>query len=168
MASQIGSGLTGVLYVLDEPTIGLHQRDNKRLIDTLQKLKDLGNTVVVVEHDAQTIKSADHVIDFGPGAGKFGGEVVAQGTPSEIIYNSKSLTGQYLSGKRKIELQSTSKITEDTERKLFVSRITNHQSLTLYGCSQYNLKNIDVTFPLGKFVVITGVSGSGKSTLLYF
>ena len=166
LASQIGSGLTGVLYVLDEPTIGLHQRDNKRLIDTLQKLKDLGNTVVVVEHDAQTIKSADHVIDFGPGAGKFGGEVVAEGTPSEITDNSKSLTGQYLSGKRKIEIQSTSKITEGTERNLFRSQFTDHSSLTLFGCSQYNLKNIDVTFPLGKFVVITGVSGSGKSTLL--
>ncbi len=154
LASQIGSGLTGVLYVLDEPTIGLHQRDNKKLIDTLKKLRDLGNTVVVVEHDREMIGSADHVIDFGPGAGDAGGEIVATGTPKQISTNPKSLTGKFLSGKRRIDIiknQSTS---------------PNHEFLSLHGASQFNLKDIDVEFPLGKLVCITGVSGSGKSTLL--
>jgi len=155
LASQIGSGLTGVLYVLDEPTIGLHQRDNQKLIDTLKKLRDLGNSVVVVEHDREMINSADHVIDFGPGAGEAGGEVVAEGTPKQIAVNTKSLTGKFLSGKRTINLLRQSQLND-----------SNHQDLTLLGCSQYNLKNIDVKFPLGKFVCITGVSGSGKSTLL--
>ena len=171
LASQIGSGLTGVLYVLDEPTIGLHQKDNNRLIDTLKKLRDLGNTVIVVEHDAQTIKSADYVIDFGPGAGKLGGEAVAIGTPENITKNPKSITGQFLSGRRKIEAGkwntgAGSQISNSDLQNL--PSIFNHQnsSLILKGCSQYNLKNIDVAFPLGKFVVITGVSGSGKSTLL--
>ena len=154
LASQIGSGLTGVLYVLDEPTIGLHPRDDQRLIDTLKKLRDLGNTVIVVEHDATMIREADYVVDFGPGAGKQGGNVVAVGTPQEIIKNPKSLTGQYLSGKKVIAIPITN----------YQLPITN--KLSIFGCSQYNLKNINVEFPLGKLVAITGVSGSGKSTLL--
>lgn len=154
LASQIGSGLTGVLYVLDEPTIGLHQRDNQRLINTLKKLKSIGNTVVVVEHDAQTIKESDWIIDFGPGAGKNGGKLVAEGNPERIAKDSNSLTGKYLSGKKRITATSHQ------------SPITNHESLKIIGCGQYNLKDINVTFPLGKFVVVTGVSGSGKSTLL--
>ena len=160
LASQIGSGLTGVLYVLDEPTIGLHQKDNQRLIDTLKKLRDLGNSVLVVEHDAQTIRESDYVVDFGPGAGKLGGEVIATGTPAEIAKNNKSLTGAYLSGKRKIEVRNG---------KLENRKITNlplPSSLSIHGCSQFNLKNIDVVFPLSKLVVVSGVSGSGKSTLL--
>ena len=154
LASQIGSGLTGVLYVLDEPTIGLHPRDDYKLIDTLKMLKSLGNTVIVVEHDATMMKESDYIIDFGPGAGKLGGEVVSAGTIKQICSDSKSLTGQFLSGKRRISVSSHQ------------SLITGHQSLFLYGCSKYNLKNIDIEFPLGKLVSITGVSGSGKSTLL--
>ncbi len=154
LASQIGSGLTGVLYVLDEPTIGLHQRDNDKLIQTLKKLKGLGNTVVVVEHDEEMMKAADYIIDFGPEAGKKGGEVTAKGTFGELIANPKSLTGKYLSGKLTIDSPIQKKIEN-----------SNH-SLTLRGAKQFNLKNIDVTFPLGKLVVVTGVSGSGKSTLL--
>jgi excinuclease ABC subunit A len=154
LASQIGSGLTGVLYVLDEPTIGLHQKDNHKLIDTLKKLRDLGNTVLVVEHDREMIASADQVIDFGPGAGDDGGKIVATGTPKQISGNPKSLTGKFLSGKRKINIFKNH------------SLISNHQSLSLHGAGQFNLKNINVDFPLGKFVCITGVSGSGKSTLL--
>lgn len=156
LASQIGSGLTGVLYVLDEPTIGLHQKDNRKLIDTLKKLRDLGNTVIIVEHDAEVIKKSDYLVDFGPGAGKEGGEVVAVGTPSQVAQNPKSLTGKFLSGKRKISL--------DWKGQEEGKQIGN--KLTLIGCSQFNLKNINVSFPLGKLVVITGVSGSGKSTLL--
>ena len=155
LASQIGSGLTGVLYVLDEPTIGLHQRDNKRLIDTLKKLRDLGNTVIVVEHDREMITSADYVIDFGPGAGDTGGEIVAEGSPKQIEKSSKSLTGKFLSGKRQINV---------VHNKLINGQ--NHQTLNLIGCTQFNLKDINVDFPLGKLVCITGVSGSGKSTLL--
>ena len=154
LASQIGSGLTGVLYVLDEPTIGLHPRDDQKLIATLKKLRDLGNTVLVVEHDATMMKASDWIIDFGPGAGKNGGEVVAQGSPTQISKNPKSLTGKYLSGKKKVELPAQKAAFE------------NKQSLKIFGCSQFNLKNIDVEFPLGKLVAITGVSGSGKSTLL--
>jgi len=154
LASQIGSGLTGVLYVLDEPTIGLHPRDDQRLIDTLKKLRDLGNTVIVVEHDATMMKQADYIIDFGPGAGKHGGEVVAQGSPKQIEKNKKSLTGQFLCGKRKIKVSNHQPL------------LANHQSLKILGAHQYNLKGIDVEFPLGKLVTITGVSGSGKSTLL--
>jgi excinuclease ABC subunit A len=155
LASQIGSGLTGVLYVLDEPTIGLHQRDNQKLIDTLKKLRDLGNTVVVVEHDREMINQADYVFDFGPGAGDRGGEIVAKGTPKEIEKNTKSITGQYLSGKRKVSITKNPSLVEK-----------NDNEIRLKGCSQFNLKNINVSFPLGKLVVITGVSGSGKSTLL--
>ncbi len=154
LASQIGSGLTGVLYVLDEPTIGLHPRDNQRLIDTLKKLRDLGNTVVVVEHDRDMMKQSDYIVDFGPGAGKHGGEVVATGDPKQISRNPKSLTGKYLSGKKKIQIGRNTEYTESTDK------------LTVRGCQQFNLKDIDIEFPLGKLVVITGVSGSGKSTLL--
>lgn len=155
LASQIGSGLTGVLYVLDEPTIGLHPRDNQRLIDTLKKLKDLGNTVIVVEHDEETIRQSDQIVDFGPGAGKEGGYLVAQGNLKDIENNPHSLTGKYLSGVKKTDvsqIQSQIKFPE--------------KSLTIFGCSLFNLKNIDVTYPLSKLVVVTGVSGSGKSTLL--
>lgn len=153
LASQIGSGLTGVLYVLDEPTIGLHQKDNQKLIDTLKHLRDLGNTVVVVEHDEEMMKSSDYLADFGPGAGKNGGELVASGTPKQVMDNPKSLTGKYLSGKIEISVQR-------------IANSENNNKLTIYGASQFNLKNIDVEFPLGKLICITGVSGSGKSTLL--
>lgn len=156
LASQIGSGLTGVLYVLDEPTIGLHQKDNAMLIDTLKKLRDLGNTVLIVEHDAQTIKSSDFVVDFGPGAGRFGGEIIARGTPTEISKNPKSVTGKYLSGKKII--------THIQNMKLPI--VDGGKKISLIGAGQYNLKNLNVDFPLGKLLVITGVSGSGKSTLL--
>jgi excinuclease ABC subunit A len=155
LASQIGSGLTGVLYVLDEPTIGLHPRDDQKLIDTLKKLRDLGNTVVVVEHDATMMRESDYIVDFGPGAGKHGGEVIAVGTPKEIEKNPKSITGQYLSGKKKIEISHQLQISDSVK-----------SSLKIFGANQFNLKNIDVEFPLGKLVSITGVSGSGKSTLL--
>jgi len=157
LASQIGSGLAGVLYVLDEPTIGLHQKDNQKLIDTLKALRDLGNTVVVVEHDEEMMRNSDFLVDFGPAAGKFGGEIVASGTPKEVMNNPKSLTGKYLSGKRAIRLQST----DYGNRPLAVDH-----KLVIYGASQFNLKNIDCEFPLGKLICITGVSGSGKSTLL--
>ena len=153
LASQIGSGLTGVLYVLDEPTIGLHQKDNQKLIDTLKHLRDLGNTVVVVEHDEEMMKSSDYLADFGPGAGKNGGELVASGTPKQVMDNPKSLTGKYLSGKIEISVQR-------------IVNSENNNKLIIYGASQFNLKNIDVEFPLGKLICITGVSGSGKSTLL--
>lgn len=153
LASQIGSGLTGVLYVLDEPTIGLHPRDNQKLIDTLKKLRDLGNTVIVVEHDAEMMNQSDYIVDFGPGAGKHGGEVIAFGSPNQIKKNPKSITGKYLSGKKKIILSAT-----NNEHK--------KGSLKIIGCNLFNLKNIDVEFPLGKLVAVTGVSGSGKSTLL--
>ena len=155
LASQIGSGLTGVLYVLDEPTIGLHPRDDQKLIDTLKKLRDLGNTVVVVEHDAEMMKQSDYIVDFGPGAGKQGGEVTAVGTPKEIMENSKSLTGKYLSGKKKVQIG---------REQLSIGE--KDENLKLIGANRFNLKNIDVEFPLGKLVSITGVSGSGKSTLL--
>lgn len=164
LASQIGSGLSGVLYVLDEPTIGLHQKDNQKLIDTLKKLRDLGNTIIVVEHDAEMIKQADYVVDFGPGAGKLGGELVALGTPFAISKNVKSLTGQYLSGKRRVEVGNGKLEARKGSAKL--DKIYPTHSLKILGCQQFNLKNIDVTFPLGKLVAITGVSGSGKSTLL--
>ncbi|OGE80738.1 MAG: excinuclease ABC subunit A [Candidatus Doudnabacteria bacterium RIFCSPHIGHO2_12_FULL_48_11] len=153
LATQIGSGLTGVLYILDEPSIGLHQRDNARLLKTLKNLRDLGNTVIVVEHDAETITTADWVIDIGPGAGKHGGEVVAEGTPQQIAKDKNSLTGKYLSGAESIPVP--------TARKR-----GNARSLKIVGASEFNLKNIDVEIPLGKFVCLTGVSGSGKSTLL--
>jgi excinuclease ABC subunit A len=153
LATQIGSRLSGVLYVLDEPSIGLHQRDNRRLIETLKNLRDLGNTVVVVEHDTETIESADYVIDMGPGAGVHGGRVVAKGMPEEIKENPNSLTGKYLSGKLKIEVPK--------ER-----RRPKEKWLRIVGASEHNLKNVTVEIPLGLFVCVTGVSGSGKSTLI--
>ena len=153
LATQIGSALVGVLYVLDEPSIGLHQRDNDRLIDTLRNLTDLGNTLIVVEHDEDTMRAADHILDIGPGAGVHGGEIVAQGTIDDIIANQDSITGQYLSGKRTIALPE----------KL---REGNGNVISIKGARENNLKNIDVDFPLGKFICVTGVSGSGKSTLI--
>ncbi len=153
LATQIGSGLSGVIYILDEPSIGLHQRDNNRLIKTLQNLRDLGNTVIVVEHDESMMEAADEVIDIGPRAGKFGGEVIAQGKILAIKKSKKSLTGAYLSGREKISVP-----------KKF--RSGNGKSLKIIGASEFNLKNINVSIPLGKFVCITGVSGSGKSTLM--
>ncbi|HET9608793.1 MAG TPA: excinuclease ABC subunit UvrA [Acidimicrobiales bacterium] len=153
LASQIGSGLVGVLYVLDEPSIGLHQRDNRRLIDTLVRLRELGNTVLVVEHDEETIKVADHVVDIGPGAGEHGGEIVHSGPVRQLLRNKRSITGQYLAGKRSIPVPAA-------------RRPTGDRWLTVRGARQNNLKNIDVAFPLGNFVAVTGVSGSGKSTLV--
>ncbi|MBI4066453.1 excinuclease ABC subunit UvrA, partial [Candidatus Gottesmanbacteria bacterium] len=153
LATQIGSSLVGVIYILDEPSVGLHQRDNDKLIATLKALRDLGNTVIVVEHDHDTIMSADYIVDIGPGAGKHGGEVVAVGTPQQVEKNRKSLTGQYLAGKLSLDLP-----------KKF--RKGNGKFLNIYGASEFNLKNIDVGLPLGKFVCLTGVSGSGKSTLM--
>lgn len=169
LASQIGSGLTGVLYVLDEPTIGLHPRDSEKLIETLKKLRDVGNSVVVVEHDEETIRAADYIVDFGPGAGKNGGTVTAQGTPEEIMKDQNSLTGKYLSGSRKIDVISDD-IYEDELSKylkgLYYNEETGPRELVFYNCSQFNLKNVTARFPLGKLVCLTGVSGSGKSTLL--
>lgn len=176
LASQIGSGLTGVLYVLDEPTIGLHQRDNFKLIQTLKSLRDLGNTVIVVEHDEETIRESDYIVDFGPHAGKHGGEVVAEGSLKDIINSKESLTGAFLAGKRRVQIKNgdagvpkgwvrQDQISDSASKSTHYPLPTSH-NLTFFGCTQFNLKNIDVTFPLGKFVVITGVSGSGKSTLL--
>ena len=153
LATQVGSALVGVLYILDEPSIGLHARDNGRLLETLRSLRDAGNTVIVVEHDAETIRSADHVIDLGPGAGRHGGHVVAQGTPKQIQKNPKSLTGQFLAGKRKIPVPKRRRPGSD-------------KFVTLIGASQNNLRGLTVRFPLGVFTVVTGVSGSGKSTLV--
>lgn len=153
LATQIGSALVGVLYILDEPSIGLHQKDNHKLIKTLQQLRDLGNTVIVVEHDEDTILSADYVIDIGPGAGEHGGEIVACGTPEQIKKNKNSLTGKFISGKEKINIPVK-------------YREGNGKSIKIIGATEHNLKNIDVTIPLGKLVAITGVSGSGKSTLM--
>ena len=153
LATQIGSKLRGVLYVLDEPSIGLHHRDNGRLLTALENLRDLGNTVLVVEHDEETIRRADYVIDLGPGAGRHGGNLVAHGTPEEIMREPNSLTGAYISGKAQIEMRP--------ER-----RQTNGAALTVLGAKENNLKNVDVTFPLGVMTVVTGVSGSGKSTLV--
>jgi excinuclease ABC subunit A len=153
LATQIGSRLMGVLYVLDEPSIGLHMRDNGRLIQTLLGMRDLGNTLLVVEHDEATMRSADWIVDLGPGAGEHGGEVVATGTPDEIARHPTSVTGAYLSGRRRIP----------TPKR---RREGNGQTLTVRGARENNLKDIDVPIPLGKFVCITGVSGSGKSTLL--
>ncbi|HUG36368.1 MAG TPA: excinuclease ABC subunit UvrA, partial [Candidatus Limnocylindrales bacterium] len=153
LATQIGSSLVGVLYILDEPSIGLHQRDNRRLLDTLQRLRDLGNTVLVVEHDEETIRSADFVVDLGPGAGEHGGHVVALGTPDEIMGNPASLTGRYLSGVERIAVPGT-------------RRPTNGKFLTIHNPREHNLKGQAVRIPLGTFTCITGVSGSGKSTLV--
>ena len=153
LATQIGSGLVGVLYILDEPSIGLHQRDNVKLIDTLKRLKNLGNTVVVVEHDEETILSADHVVDIGPGAGEHGGKIIVQGTPQEIMMCEDSITGRYLSRKEVIDVPET-------------RREGNGDFITIKGAKQNNLKDIDVEIPLGKFTCVTGVSGSGKSSLI--
>ena len=153
LASQIGSGLVGVLYVLDEPSIGLHQRDNRRLIDTLVRLRDLGNTVVVVEHDEETIRVADHIVDIGPGAGEHGGDIVHSGTVKGLLRSRESITGQYLSGRRRIEVPAT-------------RRPPTGESIVVKGAREHNLRDVDVAFPLGQFVCVTGVSGSGKSTLV--
>ena len=153
LATQIGSSLMGVLYILDEPSIGLHQRDNDKLLATLKNLRDLGNSLIVVEHDEDTMRSADYLIDIGPGAGVHGGQVVAAGTPAEVMANPDSLTGQYLSGKKKIEVPT-------------VRRPGNGKVLKVIGASENNLRHIDVEFPLGTFTVVTGVSGSGKSSLV--
>lgn len=153
LATQIGSNLSGVLYVLDEPSIGLHQRDNDRLIASLKKMRDLGNTLIVVEHDEDTMMQADWLIDVGPGAGAFGGEIVASGTPKQVARSKKSITGQYLSGKKSIPVP--------LER-----RSGNGNFIEIKGAKENNLKNLDVKFPLGEFIAVTGVSGSGKSTLI--
>ena len=167
LASQIGTGLTGVLYILDEPTIGLHSRDNDRLIATLKKLKELGNTVVVVEHDEEVISQADHVVDFGPYAGNRGGEIVAQGTLADIKANKNSLTGKYLSGKLVVSAPSKAEDLLYVSDNQIKKKITNNNSISVKNCRQWNLKNIDVSFPLNKLVAVTGVSGSGKSTLIH-
>lgn len=143
----------GVLYILDEPSIGLHQRDNDKLIGTLQKLRDVGNTVIVVEHDEDTMKAADYIVDIGPGAGEHGGEVIACGTAKEIMKCKKSITGQYLSGAKKIEVPA-------------LRREGNGKKITIKGAKENNLKNLNVSIPLGTLTVVTGVSGSGKSTLI--
>ena len=153
LATQIGSQLMGVLYVLDEPSIGLHQRDNGRLIDTLKGMRDLGNTVLVVEHDEDTMRAADWIIDLGPGAGKHGGELVAEGPPEVIANHNVSLTGAYLSGRMAIPVPKK-------------RRKGTGEQLIIYGAQENNLKELDLHIPLGKFVCITGVSGSGKSSFL--
>jgi excinuclease ABC subunit A len=153
LATQIGSGLVGVLYILDEPSIGLHQRDNERLIETLIRLRDLGNTLIVVEHDEATIRVADHIVDIGPGAGEHGGDIVAQGTLEDITREPESLTGDYLTGRRQIPVP-------------FLRRSGNGEAIRVLGATENNLQGIDVEFPLGVFTAVTGVSGSGKSTLI--
>ncbi|MDA9302228.1 excinuclease ABC subunit UvrA, partial [Amylibacter sp.] len=152
LASQIGSGLTGVLYVLDEPSIGLHQRDNGRLLETLKNLRDQGNTVIVVEHDEEAVRSADFVLDIGPGAGVHGGNIIAKGTPNQIIKNKNSITGQYLSGSKKIDVPSQ-------------RRKGNGKEIKITNAIGNNLKGVNASFPLGTFTCVTGVSGGGKSTL---
>lgn len=153
LATQIGSSLMGVLYILDEPSIGLHQRDNDKLLDTLRHLRDIGNTLIVVEHDEDTMRAADFLVDIGPGAGVHGGELIAAGTPEQVMANENSITGQYLSGKRSIPVPKK-------------RRAGNGKKITVYGAKENNLNNIDVEIPLGKFVAVTGVSGSGKSSLV--
>jgi len=153
LATQIGSHLTGVLYVLDEPSIGLHQRDNEKLIKSMQEMRDLGNTLIVVEHDTDTMLASDYLVDIGPGAGENGGQIMAQGTPEEVMKNENSLTGQYLSGKKCIEIPKS-------------RRKGSGKKITIKGASEHNLKDIDVSIPLGTLTCITGVSGSGKSTLI--
>jgi len=154
LASQIGSGLSGVLYVLDEPSIGLHPRDNTKLINTLKRLRDLGNSVIVVEHDREMMLESDYILDIGPGAGEMGGRIMASGSPSEIMKNENSITGKYLSDRKKIKLDNKTKIN------------LNNGTLSLIGAGEHNLKNVNVDFPLGNLICITGVSGSGKSTLI--
>ncbi|MEX2325847.1 MAG: excinuclease ABC subunit UvrA, partial [Gemmatimonadaceae bacterium] len=154
LATQIGSRLVGVLYILDEPSIGLHQRDNGRLLATLKHLRDLGNTVIVVEHDEETMRAADHVIDLGPGAGKHGGEVIAHGTLADLMENPASLTGKYLRGEESVPIPA--------ERR----PMDPDKVLRIEGAKEHNLRNLDVEIPLGLFVAVTGVSGSGKSTLI--
>ena len=153
LATQIGSGLMGVLYVLDEPSVGLHQRDNRRLIDTLERLRDLGNTILVVEHDEETIRAADWIVDIGPGAGAHGGRVVASGPLEKILRTPESVTGQFLSGVRTIPIPPR-------------RRAGHGAAIVIRGAREHNLKGIDVSIPLGMFVCVTGVSGSGKSTLI--
>ena len=153
LATQIGSSLMGVLYILDEPSIGLHQRDNDKLLGTLKHLRDLGNTLIVVEHDEDTMRAADFIVDVGPGAGSHGGEIVAAGTLEDIINCPRSVTGQYLSGVKKIPVPAT-------------RRAGNGNFLRIRGARENNLKNVDVSIPLGTFVCVTGVSGSGKSSLV--
>src|SRR6185503_7125829 len=153
LASQIGSELTGVIYVLDEPSIGLHARDNKRLLESLLRLRDVGNTVLVVEHDAETIAAADHVVDFGPGAGVHGGRVVFSGKPKDILKSEESLTGAYLSGRKTLSLRTT-------------RRAGNGKVIRVEGATEHTLRDLDVEFPLGKLVVVTGVSGAGTSSLV--
>lgn len=154
LATQLGAGLAGVLYVLDEPSIGLHQADNEKLIKTLKDLRDIGNTVVVVEHDEETMLAADHLLDLGPGAGEKGGKLLSQGTPEEVLADENSITGAYLSGTSSIQIPPVDPVDSDS------------LTLTVLGAKEHNLKNIDVTFPLGKFTCVTGLSGSGKSTLV--
>ncbi|MBI1991939.1 MAG: excinuclease ABC subunit UvrA, partial [Candidatus Omnitrophica bacterium] len=154
LATQVGSGLVGVLYILDEPSIGLHPRDNGQLLNTLERLRDLGNTLIVIEHDEATIRRADYLVDLGPGAGKHGGEVVAHGTLSDILASERSLTGQFLTGKRRIPLPAARRPSQ------------GKPWLVIKGAAEHNLKHIDVAIPLGCFVCVTGVSGSGKSTLV--
>ena len=153
LATQIGSSLMGVLYILDEPSIGLHQRDNAKLLKTMKNLRDMGNTLIVVEHDEDTMRAADYIVDIGPGAGGHGGEVVAQGSVEDICAEPRSITGDYLSGRKRIPLPGT-------------RRKGNGQAITVRGATENNLKNIDVRFPLGEFICVTGVSGSGKSSLV--
>src|SRR5581483_1606526 len=153
LAGQIGSGLVGVLYILDEPSIGLHPRDNDRLLRSLERLRDMGNTVLVVEHDEETMRAADYLVDFGPGPGTRGGEVVAAGTPAEVLANPASLTAQYLTGQKEIAVP-------EQRRK------PNGRALRIIGATHNNLKNVTVDIPLGVFVCVTGVSGSGKSSLI--
>src|SRR5262249_10074604 len=171
LASQIGSGLTGVLYVLDEPTIGLHPRDNRRLLQALVHLRNLGNTLVLVEHDREVINAADYLLDFGPGAGDRGGEITGQGTPKQVQRARASLTGQYLSGKRAIAVPTNRRMQategKDTDGAAELPLPPAGAWLTVQGARQNNLKNIDVRFPLGAFIAVTGVSGSGKSSLVH-
>ncbi len=154
LASQIGAGLVGVMYVLDEPSIGLHQRDNERLLNTLIHLRNLGNTVIVVEHDEDAIRAADHIIDIGPGAGVHGGQVIAQGNADEVMLNPNSITGKFLSGADKIEIPKKR------------TALDKKKWLKLKGASGNNLKNVNLDIPVGLFTCVTGVSGSGKSTLI--
>lgn len=153
LATQIGSSLVGVLYILDEPSIGLHQRDNEKLLNTLRNLRDIGNTLIVVEHDEDTMRAADYIVDVGPGAGIHGGNIVCTGTAEDIMNCKESITGQYLSGRKKIPVPAK-------------RRKGNGKSLKIIGARENNLKNIDAEIPLGEFVCITGVSGSGKSSLI--